>query len=57
MFKRNRRARKTKKYTRLERLAYDMGKIERGLKHDSRVKVAYDKGCTASKRKPRKPLI
>ena len=47
---------KKSKYTQLERLAYQMGQIDKGLK-DSNTLVydSFQAGCTATKRK-KKPL-
>ncbi len=50
--------RKKSKYTELERLAYNLGKIEGGLEADTRVRDSYIKGQTANaeSKQKRKPL-
>lgn len=46
------------KFTELERLAYNMGKIRRGLSNpDSRVNESYNNGLKGKTTKNRKPLI
>ena len=55
---RTRRSRRTRrsKYTNLESLAYQMGRIEKGLKDpNTRVHDSYQAGCNATKR-VKKPL-
>ena len=51
-----RKKRRKSKYTQLERLAYQIGQIDKGLKDsNTRVYESYAAGCTATKRK-KKPL-
>lgn len=55
---RTRRSRRTRrsKYTNLESLAYQMGRIEKGLKDsNTRVYDSYQAGCNSTKR-VKKPL-
>ena len=57
-YSRKRGKRKTTKRTELERLAYNMGKVKRGLSNpNSRVFESYKNGCTGKTTKNRKPLI
>lgn len=45
-------------YTRLERLAYNLGRINRGIKNpNSRVHESYQNGCVGKTTKNLKPLI
>lgn len=49
---------KKQKYSRLERLAYDVGRIVHGVNNpDSKVYESYSKGNTEPKKTVRKPLI
>ena len=51
-----RRTRRRSKYSNLERLAFQMGRIDKGLKDsNTRVYDSYQAGCTATKR-AKKPL-
>ena len=46
------------KYTELERLAYNMGKVKRGISNpDSRVHVSYNNGLKGKTTSKKKPLI
>lgn len=50
--------RKKNSYTELERMAYNLGKVKRGLSNpNSRVYESYKNGCTGKATKKRKPLI
>lgn len=52
------RRRKKSSYTELERMAYNLGKVKRGLNNpNSRVFESYNNGCTGKTAKNRKPLI
>ncbi len=52
------RRRKKSSYTELERMAYNLGKVKRGLNNpNSRVFESYKNGCTGKTTKNRKPLI
>lgn len=52
------RKRKQKKFSSIERLAYYLGKVKRGLNNpNSRVFESYKNGCTGKTAKNRKPLI
>ena len=52
------RQRKKSSYTELERMAYNLGKVKRGLNNpNSRVFESYKNGCTGKTTKNRKPLI
>ena len=52
------RRRKKSSYTELERMAYNLGKVKRGLNNpNSRVFESYKNGCTSKTTKNRKPLI
>ena len=59
--RRNYKINKPKKkssYSELERMAYKMGQIKRGLDNpNSRVFESYKNGCTGKTIKNRKPLI
>lgn len=52
------RHKKRSSYTELERMAYNLGKVKRGLNNpNSRVFESYKNGCTGKTTKNRKPLI
>ena len=52
------RTKKGKKYTQVEKLAYQMGKVKRGLKNpNSRVYASYVNGCTGKSSSNKKPLF
>lgn len=52
------RRKKRSSYTELERMAYNLGKVKRGLNNpNSRVFQSYKNGCTGKTTKNRKPLI
>lgn len=56
--KRRKNSYKKRKYTRLERLAYDCGRIVRGVNNEnSKVHESYNKGCAEPVKSVRKPLI
>ena len=56
-YKKNTYKRKKGKYSQLERLAYQMGQIDKGLTDsNTRVYDSFQAGCTATKRK-KKPLF
>ena len=44
------------RYSDLEVLAFKMGRINQGLKKDTKVKDAYDRGLAGVQRKPKKPV-
>ena len=49
---------KRSSYTELERMAYNLGRVKRGLNNpNSRVFESYKNGCTGKTTKNRKPLI
>ena len=49
---------KKRSYTELERMAYSLGKIKRGLNNpNSRVFESFKNGCDGKTTKNRKPLI
>lgn len=50
---------KKEKYSELEKLAYKLGQINRGLNHDTKVKDSYDRGLKPAERKVKveKPVI
>ncbi len=55
-----RKTKKTKKskYTELERLAHNLGKIKKGLEGDTRVKDSFNNGYNgASEKAPKKKLF
>lgn len=55
-YRRNRKS--NSKYCQLERLAYNLGKIERGLKNsNSRVHESYTNGFNGKTSSSNKPLI
>lgn len=50
--------RKKNSYTELEKLAYNLGTVKRGLNNpNSRVYESYKNGCAGKTTKNRKPLI
>lgn len=52
------RRKKRSSYTELERMAYNLGKVKRGLNNpNSRVFESYKNGCTGKTTKNKKPLI
>lgn len=56
-FSNRRRKGKKSKYTKVERLAFDMGRVELGRKNpNSRITESFQKGNTAPKKKEKKPL-
>ncbi len=49
---------KKQKYTEIERLAYNMGRISKGLdNHNSRVYESYINGCNGKTSTNKKPLF
>ena len=49
---------KHKKFTEVERIAYHMGQVKRGLANpNSRVYASYVNGCNGKTRKNKKPLF
>lgn len=46
------------KYTDLEKLAFDLGKIQAGIKEDTKVKESYENGLNSKnkEKKKKKPL-
>ena len=55
--RKSRKSRKSK-YTELERLAHDMGKIKRGLESDTRVRDSFNNGYEGKAEKaPKKKLF
>ena len=57
-WQKNKNEREKKKYSKLETLAFYLGKINRGLKNDnSRVYESYNKGLNNVSKNNRKPLI
>ena len=49
---------KKKKFTELERMAYNLGKVNRGLHNtDSRVYASYQNGLKGKTTRNKKPLI
>lgn len=52
-----RKLNKKTKYSRLERLAYNLGQIERGREHDTRVADAFNAGMKGKSKKLKKPLF
>lgn len=55
-----RKSKKTKKskYTELEKLAYDIGKIAKGIQSDTRVRDSYENGFSVqTKKNPKKSLF
>ena len=57
--RRVRRMRKSKpKYTELEKLAYNMGKVKKGIANpESRVHESYRNGLQGKSKRKKKPLI
>ena len=56
-YKKQNRTRKKRKYTQAEKLAYQLGQIDRGLKNpNSRVSESFNNGRKATKT-ARKPLF
>ena len=56
--KTTKKGKRKSKYTELERLAFNMGKVKRGISNpDSRVHVSYNNGLKAKTTSKRKPLI
>ena len=54
----NKRKKARKKYTEVERAAFIMGQVERGLKNpDSRITASFQKGNSEPKVRSRKPLF
>ena len=52
------RKKKSSGYTQIEKLAYRMGQVKRGLSNsNSRVYESYQKGCNSKTTKQRKPLF
>ena len=54
-YKKNNRRRKSKR-SRLERLAYDMGRVQSGLGKDTKVNDSYKRGQQKPEKKAKKPL-
>ena len=49
---------KKDKYSELEKLAYRMGQVKRGLKNpDSKISESFGNGCAVRERKPRKTMF
>lgn len=57
-YKRKTYKKRNSKYTELEKLAYKLGRIDKGLKNNnSRVFASYKNGVNGKTTKNRKPLI
>ena len=57
-FSNRRRKGKKSKFTKVEKLAFEMGKVARGRSNpNSRITESYNKGKTAPTKKEKKPLF